>query len=731
PVSSTGHFTTPDFQSFSFFGPASPGASDVDPQMFPVQFTPPYFDCGGANKWVVSAVSPVVDFMPRYSNFTHMRRPRFIGLIVMDIDLNKIDFNPCGLSPGNPGPSYLAGIDRCKPTTSCKHVAGFGLKRGSYTCVCKPGTRWPWWHDAPYRGVDIEQATEDEYTQGFTCLKNQLLQVMPVVDQLPSIKLQGGSDITNTLQAHLARVKTWISSTAASQDFNQHKTSNRTPVYEAPTLPNTPLDTHSRISVHDVQAWNEKLNVMLLEQMRRRTSSTAGMEGGGSGYSVYEIMRLVDRLRDFQGKRHINQSTTCPDRDSCIHTVDNYIQKNNVDVDLEREYQRDVSKYRTFKRNLRESGNPGNVTGCLKMLADRVTWLRQRHEQRYWQQVQGQHARRKRASVFDEGSYNRMLRLFRQIQSVTSSNCRHVPNHQLYLPGDVTYGAQQQFEAEGRTALRLSHFLSLYLQQPFASIKGGNSGGAGPRVHDDHLFGEVVANVMGNFRILAAGVFFNRDGFVDRDGRTLEMFGPWAYRRQGSVYALDTAGLASPYLDQDWFLTAKSRFLTNVAGLVTYKMRPYVRANPQGTSSKRHENFPLTYRAAPYELGHWTRPHFRCDGRVDAWVITYVSPFFGLDSVGSKLEFSGVTTVEVPLNLLEINQCPQPFYVANAFKNTARCDYFSTQCAPLSGFPFVRGAYSCKCRLGFEYWHADGKEWFEGSFVELEYEKKKAGIFNR
>ena len=43
-----------------------------------------------------------------------------------------------------------------------------------------------------------------------------------------------------------------------------------------------------------------------------------------------------------------------------------------------------------------------------------------------------------------------------------------------------------------------------------------------------------------------------------------------------------------------------------------------------------------------------------------------------------SLCFRGVATVDVPLGLLELNQCPQGFGVANAFKNTARCDYFST-----------------------------------------------------
>jgi hypothetical protein len=39
---------------------------------------------------------------------------RFIGVVVMDTSFEKIDFNSCGVSPGNPGPSYLAGIDKCK-----------------------------------------------------------------------------------------------------------------------------------------------------------------------------------------------------------------------------------------------------------------------------------------------------------------------------------------------------------------------------------------------------------------------------------------------------------------------------------------------------------------------------------------------------------------------------------------------------------------------------------------
>lgn len=45
---------------------------------------------------------------------------RFVGVVTMDIDLKKIDFNACGISDGNPGPSYMAGVNRCKPNTGVR-----------------------------------------------------------------------------------------------------------------------------------------------------------------------------------------------------------------------------------------------------------------------------------------------------------------------------------------------------------------------------------------------------------------------------------------------------------------------------------------------------------------------------------------------------------------------------------------------------------------------------------
>lgn len=64
-----GTFRREQFESFTFHGPASPGQGDTDPNHLPVVFTQPYFDCGKSNKWIVTAVAPIVDYLPRFVTY--------------------------------------------------------------------------------------------------------------------------------------------------------------------------------------------------------------------------------------------------------------------------------------------------------------------------------------------------------------------------------------------------------------------------------------------------------------------------------------------------------------------------------------------------------------------------------------------------------------------------------------------------------------------------------------
>jgi hypothetical protein len=65
----------PDFETFkpdwkSFAGPL-PYLLDS------VRYTWPYFDCGRTNKWILTAVAPIIDVLPRYTFYTFLKKFRY------------------------------------------------------------------------------------------------------------------------------------------------------------------------------------------------------------------------------------------------------------------------------------------------------------------------------------------------------------------------------------------------------------------------------------------------------------------------------------------------------------------------------------------------------------------------------------------------------------------------------------------------------------------------------
>ncbi|PSN56367.1 hypothetical protein C0J52_03750 [Blattella germanica] len=125
--------------------------------------------------------------------------------------------------------------------------------------------------------------------------------------------------------------------------------------------------------------------------------------------------------------------------------------------------------------------------------------------------------------------------------------------------------------------------------------------------------------------------------------------------------------------------------------------------------------------AANLDHGHWTRPYFDCNGTVAKWVITYAAPFFGWDNIKVKLEFKGVVAVTMNLLQLDINQCPDKYYVPNAFKDTHKCDKKTSYCVPILGRGFETGGYKCECIQGYEYPFEDPITYFDGQLVEAEF----------
>ena len=165
----------------------------------------------------------------------------------------------------------------------------------------------------------------------------------------------------------------------------------------------------------------------------------------------------------------------------------------------------------------------------------------------------------------------------------------------------------------------------------------------------------------------------------------------------------------------------KNRFATFTYELPTFTAKINVRYNSTGLYAIKYDHYPLNYKAAELDHGYWSQPYYDCHGVHHDWILKFGVPFFGWDRIHSRLEFKGIVTVTMKLDELDINQCPNEFYVPNAFKNSHKCDRRSTRCVPILGRKFETGGYKCECEQGFEYPFNDPITYFDGQIMEAEY----------
>ncbi|KAL7056221.1 hypothetical protein AAHC03_021027 [Spirometra sp. Aus1] len=625
----------------NFFGPNAPGIKET---FLPVRFTRPYYDCGHSNRWIVSAVSALSDYMPRYSPIDRLRGPRMVGVIVTSMDFLRIDFNPCKASLGNPA-HFLAGVARCKSTTMCVPLPGFGFARGGYECVCQPGYRLPMQQNGPFRGIDIEQATELEYQNGFDCLPIGWREVVPY-----EISIRGS----------LQRVR---------------RSSNQ--------------------SIETTTDKQEDESVFLLRGFLNRTARKASALLSSVGHDLGRLLRYFS-----------NTGLASPEG------VEN--ETSAVASSVHRKLTPSASRFAAL----------GEATG--ENSANEVSTELSRPKRELsipFYYIGGGY-------TFSQQAFDEVQRLITYVDTVTPENCASKAPEDLIMPGGVSYGAEVQFEMEGRMALRLAHFLSAYYQNNIVGELYGNLKSGSP-LNRFELFGEVYATVLSSFQIVSAGVFFDHQAFTDHDGVTWDLFAPYAYKPTMSSQVAEAIDMSVQtfrnYTQQPWFRILKERWVSSRFGLERMTTKPYIRSNINGTQVQRYFNFPLFYRIPRYEDGYWTEPYYVCYGFQNGWVITYAAPFFGFLDNRKTLDFMGVVTVSVHLAHLDLNQCPQSFYTPNFFKNSAVCDFKNTYCEPIPGRRFRSGSYKCMCRQGFEYPFNDLSWFFDGETMEREYELKLLG----
>uniref|UniRef100_A0A0A9W679 Putative G-protein coupled receptor 158 n=1 Tax=Lygus hesperus TaxID=30085 RepID=A0A0A9W679_LYGHE len=308
------------------------------------------------------------------------------------------------------------------------------------------------------------------------------------------------------------------------------------------------------------------------------------------------------------------------------------------------------------------------------------------------------------------------------LNDVKPSNCHKFKKQELTLHGDVGYGAEEFFKNEAQMAVRLANFISGFLQ-----IVDPKEVYSGKRVADKHLsedqmMGETIALVMGDSKIWSAATYWGRNKFPNRT-----LFAPYAYKTNLNTRKFKMEDLArlnktsEVYTNKQWFQFLKERWSTNTDNLEKFYMKIKIRFNETGEHQKKYEHYPIHYRAANRDHGFWSNPYFDCDGKVKKWLITYAAPFFGWDSLKVKLEFKGVVAVSMDLMQLDINQCPDKYYVPNVFKGTHKCDKSTSYCVPILGRGFESGGYKCECLQGYEYPFEDLITYYDGQLVEAEF----------
>ena len=224
---------------------------------------------------------------------------------------------------------------------------------------------------------------------------------------------------------------------------------------------------------------------------------------------------------------------------------------------------------------------------------------------------------------------------------VVMEKARSVPqpcNKPASLSSGIISGVSEQFEAQGRTALGISHFLSNFLQNSWAlhDILYMNSEYPKPPfkhyLKKIHVFAEVLAALMGDMKLSGVGVYFDRNKFAAADGVS-QYFGPYAYKipplqnEEADYRAIDLAGIGS-YAYEEWFTEMKQKWANNVDNLEHFN-----------DSSAIFTDAEISYRAPTYTDGKWSGPTYKCDGMLSDWVFTYRVPFFGPVSSGRQLYF--------------------------------------------------------------------------------------------
>lgn len=110
------------------------------------------------------------------------------------------------------------------------------------------------------------------------------------------------------------------------------------------------------------------------------------------------------------------------------------------------------------------------------------------------------------------------------------------------------------------------------------------------------MFGEVLVNVMVDFKILFSGIFYELYIFWNFNEIVCELFGFYVYRKNGGFYVFDLVGFDRYYIFELWYWEMKYWCNMNIEFLKIYNIWLMMCLDINGLSSVWYEYFFVIYR---------------------------------------------------------------------------------------------------------------------------------------
>ncbi|KAJ8042105.1 hypothetical protein HOLleu_13093 [Holothuria leucospilota] len=283
-----------------------------------------------------------------------------------------------------------------------------------------------------------------------------------------------------------------------------------------------------------------------------------------------------------------------------------------------------------------------------------------------------------------------------------------------------------RWTAEAEVAVRAANLLST-LFRTGDHMKG---------IHEadtDLLYSIVLSNVENNVNVFGSAI-----AFIKYHYRNYEIYCPYAFRAPEGITAKDLSiGYDYHTNGTDWFYIPLKTFQNQ-----TFDWSEFTSKNNVNNDVFWYDSDSLL----TLSDGYWTKPYFDCGGG-DVWMVTFSMPFFwgdinqtsttnttGEGWVG-RLSFVGVTTIDVSLESLDIQQCDKDEAdqdgVFDPFVGTHHCKMSTTKCFNIPNRGFQRGSYRCECKQGYYFSKPDAEvKAFDGAIIEEEYFKKLQGLPN-